>query len=128
MSGNLFRKKIKKEAKPFIPSKPLTWWIDDLSHEVCGLIDDPRRGLKNMPWPDCEKVYLAVDKREYDKLKEALEIANEAIGFYTNVTNNPKQYMRQGYIVYNLKKEIFIDGGEKAREAQKQIKEVMESR
>lgn len=66
--------------------------------------------------------------QEITRLKKALEIANEAIGFYAEVTNNPKQYMRQGYLVYNLKKKIFVDGGEKAREAQKQIKEIMEAK
>lgn len=47
---------------------------------------------------------------ENKKLREALE-------FYANATNNPKQYMRQGYLVYNLKKAIFVDGGTIAQEA-----------
>jgi len=52
---------------------------------------------------------------ENKKLREALE-------FYANATNNPKQYMRQGYLVWNLKKEIFVDGGNKAREALKETR------
>jgi len=51
---------------------------------------------------------------ENKKLREALE-------FYANSTKNPKQYMRQGYLVYNLKKEIFVDGGKRAREALKEV-------
>lgn len=62
---NLFKKKVEK--KRFTPSLPLTWWIDDLTHEVCGLVDDPDRGLSNMSWPDCDKVYLAVNKEAYDQ-------------------------------------------------------------
>jgi hypothetical protein len=61
-------KKQKETPKTFTPSLPLTWWIDDLTHEVCGLVDDPERGLSKMPWPDCDKVYLAVNKEAYDEL------------------------------------------------------------
>ena len=57
----------------YIPKKPLIWWIDDLSHEHCGLIDDPVRGWDRLPWPDNEKCYLAVDKTEYDKVVEKLK-------------------------------------------------------
>lgn len=64
---NLFKK---KEKPDFNPSLPLTWWIDDISHSVCGLVECPERGLANMPWPDCDKVYLAVDKTAYDALLE----------------------------------------------------------
>lgn len=53
---------------------------------------------------------------ENKKLRNALE-------FYADVTNNPKQYMRQGYLVYNLKKNIFVDGGTIAREALKEVGE-----
>lgn len=69
----------KAELKSLIdnykPALPLIWWIDDLSHRTCGLVDDPIHGLNKLPWPDCEKVYLAIDKREYDKMKKALEYA-----------------------------------------------------
>lgn len=68
----IFKKK-KTDPPKFTPSFPLTWWIDDLSHKACGLVEDPERGLSNMPWPDCDKVYLAVDKEAYDLLKAALE-------------------------------------------------------
>jgi regulator of replication initiation timing len=51
---------------------------------------------------------------ENKKLRKALE-------FYADATNNPKQYMRQGYLVYNLKKAIFVDGGTIAREALKEV-------
>ena len=73
---NVFKKKKTKES--FTPSLPLTWWIDDLTHSVCGLVGDPERGLYAMPWPDCEKVYVAIDKTAYDELKSQLanEIAN----------------------------------------------------
>jgi hypothetical protein len=67
---NIFKKKKIKE--PFTPSLPLTWWIDDLTHKVCGLVDDPERGLFNMPWPDCEKIYVAIDKTAYDDLRQQL--------------------------------------------------------
>lgn len=53
---------------------------------------------------------------ENKKLRKALE-------FYADATNNPKQYMRQGYLVYNLKKAIFVDGGTIAREALKEVED-----
>lgn len=74
----IFKKK-KETVPPFKPNFPLTWWIDDLTHESCGLVDDPQRGLEKMPWPDCEKVYLAVDKEAYDLLHNALKEIVDAV-------------------------------------------------
>lgn len=60
------------------------------------------------------------------KLQEQrIENLLKAVRFYSNCTNNPKQYMRQGYLVYNLKKEIFIDGGVLARQALERDKELI---
>lgn len=61
-----FKKKV-DVLESYSPSRPLMWWIDDLSHEHCGLIDHPVRGWDKMPWPDNEKCYIAIDKSEYDK-------------------------------------------------------------
>jgi hypothetical protein len=55
------------------------------------------------------------------KIREENKKLREALEFYADATNNPKQYMRQGYLVYNLKKAIFVDGGTIAREAIKEI-------
>jgi hypothetical protein len=89
---NIF--KSKKDSKPFIPSRPLMWWIDDLTHEVCGLIDDPKRGLHNMPWPDNEKVYVAIDYTEYQKLEAKIKLQDQrienllkAVNFYGEAGN-----------------------------------------
>jgi len=84
------RKEVKRKEleliENFKPSKPLTWWIDDLSHRVCGLIDDPIYGLDKLQWPDYEKVYVAVDKREYDnifnRLSEAIECLKDGCLVY----------------------------------------------
>jgi hypothetical protein len=51
-----------------------------------------------------------------ESMRQELEDARKIIKFYSDATGNPKQYMRQGTMVYNLKKAIFIDGGERARE------------
>lgn len=59
---------------------------------------------------------LAKLQAENAKLRECVE-------FYADATNNPTQYMRQGYLVYNLKKKIFIDGGERARQVLKELGE-----
>ena len=40
------------------------WWIDDISERVCAPVDHPEVGLEKMPWPDNEKVILAVPKSE----------------------------------------------------------------
>lgn len=40
---------------------------------MCGLVDHPQVGLDGMPWPDNEKVYIAIDKREYDRLAKEKE-------------------------------------------------------
>lgn len=74
-----FFKKKKKEVVKFTPSLPLTWWIDDLSHRVCALQDDPVHGLAKLPWPDCEKVYLAVDKDAYDRVVRKCTILKELL-------------------------------------------------
>lgn len=69
----------KKKKIKFDPKKPLIWWVDGLSHRVCGLVDGPELGFDKMPWPDCDTVYLAVDKRYVDSLVEvakALEYAS----------------------------------------------------
>lgn len=58
---------------------------------------------------------------EVEELKKENQRLREALEFYANATNNPKQYMRQGYLVYNLKKAMFIDGGEKARTLLKEL-------
>ncbi len=87
----------------------------------------------------CEKAWSAALEYErfhhkycvvssLDKLCEKLEAQNkklrEALQFYADATNNPKQYMRQGYLVYNLKKAISVDGGTIAREALKEVGEL----
>lgn len=72
----------KKELKPkvrFKPETPLTWWIDDLTHAHCGLVDCPERGLATLPWPDDEKVYLAIDKKVYDAQERKLKAATAAL-------------------------------------------------
>lgn len=106
------------------------WWYKPLLDSVkCngGVPDKDMMRYKDLGKQSAFLAWVARDQ-EITKLKKALELANKAIEFYADVTNNPKQYMRQGYLVYNLKKKIFVDGGEKAREAQKQIKEVMEGK
>lgn len=76
--------------------------------------------------------------KEITRLKKALEIANEAIGFYGNKENwgysgVPKNRAHlAGIIVDNdcgmdLDKYKFM-GGKRAREAQKQIKEIVEGK
>lgn len=81
--------------------------------------------------------------KEITRLKKALEIANEAIGFYAN----PMTYFSDhegggfGYISEDDREDLYIAikefndtepdfydevGGSRAREAQKQIKEIME--
>lgn len=50
-----------------------------------------------------------------------LGVAVKALEFYSELTNNPIQYMRQGTLVYNLKKIAFIDGGQNAKDALKEI-------
>jgi hypothetical protein len=87
----LFKKQ--KERQPFKANRPFVWWIDDLEHRVCALIDDPDYGLDKVPWPDCEKVYLAIDKEFHDQeikskdqtikqLEDALRDMGEALEFY----------------------------------------------
>lgn len=49
-------------VKDYKPSYPLRWWVDDLSHRTCGLLDHPIYGIADMPWPDNEKVYIAIDE------------------------------------------------------------------
>lgn len=77
-------------------------------------------------------------KEEITRLKKALEIANEAIGFYGNKGNwfyDYGMYQNEFKSIAEEDSELFdIDGmlipkhygGKRAREAQKQIKEVME--
>lgn len=74
---------------------------------------------------------------EITKLKKALEIANKAIEFYADKANwqTPES---QGFYVDDISKDVsdMIEtddsesgsGGDKAREAQKQIKEIMEGK
>lgn len=74
-----FLKRKKKEKVKFTPKQPLEWWIDDLSHRVCALIDHPELGLDTLPWPDSDKVYIAIDKTEYTKvLEEAKKLLRES--------------------------------------------------
>jgi len=46
---------------------PLRWWVDDLNHRVCGIVDDPIIGLDTIPWPDSEKVYIAIDEEYHNQ-------------------------------------------------------------
>lgn len=63
----------KKEKVKWKPQEPFTWWIDDLSHSVCALMDDPERGFNKIQWPDDEYVYIAIDKSFHDKKVAELE-------------------------------------------------------
>lgn len=61
----------------------------------------------------------ANDKLAWSERK--LGVAVKALEFYSELTNNPIQYMRQGTLVYNFKKIAFIDGGQNAKDALKEI-------
>ena len=74
---SIFKKK--KEPVRFIAKTPLTWWIDDVECRVCALVDHPTLGLDKLPWPDCDKVYLAVDKTAYDKIEQENKMMQELI-------------------------------------------------
>jgi hypothetical protein len=74
---SIFKKK--KEPVRFIAKTPLTWWIDDVECRVCALVDHPTLGLDKLPWPDCEKVYLAIDKTAYDELEQENKMMRECI-------------------------------------------------
>lgn len=70
--------------------------------------------------------------QEITRLKKALEIANEAIGFYAKEDN---WLFSPEYEAPSIRTEIKLDhdcqvgcSGKRAREAQKQIKEVMEEK
>jgi hypothetical protein len=76
---SIFKKK--KEPVRFIAKTPLTWWIDDVECRVCALVDHPTLGLDKLPWPDCDKVYLAVDKTAYDKIEQENKMMQECIEF-----------------------------------------------
>lgn len=87
----------------YIPNRPLMWWIDDLSHEHCGLVDHPVRGWDKMPWPDNEKCYIAIDKTEYDKrvdeiqsLQSQLKKAEKVLSWYAD-HNNYRDHDILGY-------------------------------
>jgi hypothetical protein len=77
---SIFKKK--KEPVRFIAKEPLTWWIDDVECRVCALVDHPTLGLDKLPWPDCDKVYLAVDKTAYDKLEQENKMMRDEIKLY----------------------------------------------
>lgn len=78
--------KEKELIENFRVSAPLTWWINDLTHRTCGLVDHPTIGLRNIPWPDCDHVYIAIDKKHYDKIhyryKECIEALREGCLVY----------------------------------------------
>lgn len=63
----LVDKKEEEIAKDWKPELPLRWWVDDLSHRICGLVDHPIVGLSDMPWPDNEKVYVAIDEEYHNQ-------------------------------------------------------------
>lgn len=78
---------------------------------------------------------IAFKDQEITRLKKALEIASEAIGFYANTynwasdaDNNPDFYdcIENDFHDCNEDGYKFKSGGKKAIEAQKQIKEIME--
>lgn len=68
----MFWKKKKEEVK-FTPKRPFTWWIDDLTHRHCGIMDDPNFGFDTLKWPDTDKVYIAIDKKFHDEKVAELE-------------------------------------------------------
>lgn len=85
--------------------------------------------------PEIDRYYESL--REITRLKKALEIANEAIGFYAD-TANWQAPEDQGFHVDDLSLGVrdMIEaedsmsgcGGEKAREAKKQIQDIMEEK
>ncbi len=88
--------------------------------------------------PEIDRYYESL--QEITRLKKALEIANEAIGFYADKGNwfyDFGMYQNEFKSITEEDSEVFdIDGklipkhygGKRAREAKKQIKELMESK
>ena len=85
--------------------KPYEWWVDDLTHRVCAPLHHPIVGIKDMPWPDNEKVYIAIDK----------EYHNQAMGWWyaqaCTMMDKGEDIRQVGlpYLLSEMKKDL-IDG------------------
>lgn len=49
-------------------NKPREFWVDDLTLKCCG----PWEEIKDIPWPDNEKVLHVIDIEEYQKLQQEI--------------------------------------------------------
>ena len=106
------------------------WWYKPLLDSAkCngGVPDKDMMRYKDLGKQSAFHAWVARDQ-EITRLKKALDIANEAIGFYGNLNRWSSPIMRQGRLISMPKIETSLDAGDKAREAQKQIQEAMEGK
>jgi len=109
------------------------WWIDDVEESVCARVDHPKRGLHNMPWPDCEHVHVVMLVSDHEKQLEKLRKGNEMLRkmgeFYADEENWDETTMDNSEDHDGCKfggmDDYEVWAGKRARQALKEYAELM---